>query len=70
MIEELKGIVRELYKLRLDARIKASVESGRDINSRDPVYIVRNRTKEEVYGDVIKLLGDFIDKHEGVEGEG
>ena len=67
MVEELKVVVRGLYKLRLDARIKASVESGRDINSRDPVYIARNRTKSEVYSEIIKLLDDFIDKHNGGE---
>lgn len=69
MVEELRVIVKELYKLRLDAGIKASSESGKDVNSRDPVYIVRNRTKAEVYSDVIKLLNDLIDKHEGVEGD-
>lgn len=69
MIEELRAITQVLHKEKYDARVKQLFESSKNINCRDPVYIVRNRTKEEIYSEVIKLLNDLIDKYEGVKSE-
>lgn len=63
MLEELKVIVDELRENRHDAKVMADSYRNCDAN----FYVVdKYNAKVDAYDDAIKLLNDFIDKHEGV----